>query len=142
MNERKSPFLKSIAGTERKDRPYVPTSEFTSPLDLKKLVDIPPYPQWMVSIYAREEWDRLCELLINTGMLTSESLSSLAQLCALHGKVVQIWAAGETPPMALVNQLRLFLNDFGLSPHSVGKIKVPKKDQTTPTNPFSRNGSR
>ena len=69
-------------------------------------------------------------------LLTEASVSVLGQLCALHGKLVQLWAAGETPTGHLLAQYRNLVNDFGLPPIANGRLKTSNKP--TQTNKFER----
>jgi hypothetical protein len=61
-------------------------------------------------------------------------------LCALHGKLVQLWAAGESPTGHMMAQYRALVNDFGLTPVAQGKVKsagdLPKGNR------FASNGKR
>lgn len=59
-------------------------------------------------------------------------------MCALHGKIVQLYAAGESPGASMLGTLRTMHNDFGLTPMSQGKVRggVPV-EPTKPGNKFS-----
>ena len=64
----------------------------------------------------------------------------MGHLCALHGKIVQLYAAGESPSGHMVAQYRALINDFGLTPVAQGKVKpVGEKDKG---NRFAGNGKR
>lgn len=133
-NPRKPPQLKLIAGTTRKDRD-------TGPAVVLPLVSaVPAAPDWLPNPHAVKEWDRLAPILTANKLLTEAGCSALGHLCALHGKLVQIWAAGEVPTGQLQAQYRNLLNDFGLTPVAQGKVKPAGK--AADTNPFSRNGNR
>jgi len=71
----------------------------------------PPAPDWLPNAHAVKEWDRLTRILIANKLLTEGGLSALATLCAVHGKLVQLWAAGETPKAAMLAQYRGFTSD-------------------------------
>jgi hypothetical protein len=73
-------------------------------------------------------------------LLTEGGLSSLGMLCALHGKIVQLYAAGEAPTASMAGTLRNMENDFGLTPVAQGKVK-PVGDQKE-GNKFAGNGKR
>lgn len=138
-NPRKPTSLKVIAGTDRKDRapdPDMPTVE------LPLVDEVPAAPDWMPNAHAIKEWNRLAPILHANKLLTEAGLSTLGQLCALHGKVVQLYAAGEAPVASMVAQLRALSNDFGLTPVAQGKVRPNggKEDQTG--NRFARNGKR
>jgi hypothetical protein len=72
-------------------------------------------------------------------LLTEAGLSALGQLCALHGKVVQLYSAGEAPVASMVAQLRGLMNDFGLTPVAQGKVR-PNGDTEKPGNKFGALG--
>lgn len=58
-------------------------------------------------------------------------------MCALHGKIVQLYAAGESPNASMVAQYRALANDFGLTPVAQGKVRP--SGEAPKDNPFSRN---
>jgi hypothetical protein len=125
--------LKVVAGTSRKDR------EVES-VDLPVIETVPLAPDWLPNAHAVKEWDRLAPILVANKLLTEAGTSALAHLCALHGKIVQLYAAGESPVASMVSQYRNLINDFGLTPVAQGKVKsVGEKPES---NPFSRNGKR
>jgi len=126
--------LKMVAGTERKDR------AINSGVDLPVLDAVPPAPDWMPNSHAIKEWDRLATILTANKLLTEGGLSALGMLCALHGKIVQLYAAGEAPTASLAGTLRNMVNDFGLTPVAQGKVKpVGDSDKG---NKFAGNGKR
>lgn len=134
-NPRKPAQLKAVAGTERKDRagPAV--------VDLPLVDEVPAAPDWMPSAHAVKEWDRLAPMLTANKLLTEADLGPLAHLCALHGKIVQLYAAGEAPTASLIGTLRNLENDFGLSPVARGKVNVIGNDGQK-GNKFAGNGKR
>ena len=67
-------------------------------------------------------------------------LSTLGMLCALHGKIVQLYAAGETPTASMASTLRAMQSDFGLS--AVARAKVSTAPEGKPKNPFTGHGKR
>lgn len=109
--------LRVIAGTDRKDRPDA------AAVVLPTLDDAPPAPDWLPNAHAVKEWERLARILAAHKLLTEAGLSALGTLCALHGKLVQLWAAGESPHASLIAQYRGLVNDFGLTPVAQGKVK-------------------
>ena len=133
-NPRKPPQLKLIAGTERKDRDTGPA--VTLPL----VSAVPGAPEWLPNAHAVNEWERLAPILTANKLLTEAGCSALGHLCALHGKLVQIWAAGEVPTGQLQAQYRNLLNDFGLTPIAQGRARPAGKEADA--NPFTRNGQR
>lgn len=134
-NPRKPTQLKSIAGTERPSRDYAPEVEIP-PLDY-----CPPAPDWMPNAHAVKEWDRLTKILLANKLLTDADLGSLAHMCSLHGKIVQLYAAGEAPTASMVGTLRQLQNDFGLSPVARGKVSATGNTDK-PGNKFNGNGKK
>jgi len=131
---KKPAALKVIAGTQRKDR------EPDGAVDLPVLSAVPPPPDWLPNAHAIKEWNRLAPILVANKLLTEAGISALGQLCALHGKVVQLYAAGEAPVASMVGQLRNLINDFGLTPVAQGKVKPTGEGPAK--NAFSNNGKR
>lgn len=131
---KKPAALKVIAGTQRKDR------EPDGAVDLPTITEVPPPPDWLPNGHAIKEWQRLAPILVANKLLTEGGLSALGQLCALHGKVVQLYAAGEAPVASMVAQLRNLTNDFGLTPVAQGKVKPIGEGPAK--NAFSNNGGR
>lgn len=133
-NPRKPPQLKAIAGTAQKCRETVPAVE------LPLVSSVPEPPDWLPNAHAVKEWDRLAPILTANKLLTEAGCSALGHLCALHGKIVQLWAAGEAPTGHMLAQYRNLVNDFGLTPVAQGKVKPQGKEADA--NPFARNGQR
>ncbi|TIE21001.1 hypothetical protein DI041_04000 [Stenotrophomonas maltophilia] len=130
---RKPTALKVVAGTDRPDR------EAPAAAELPLVSDVPPAPDWLPNAHAHKEWERLAPILHANKLLTEAGLSALGQLCALHGKTVQLYAAGEAPVASMVAQLRGLMNDFGLTPVAQGKVK-PNGDTAKPSNAFAALG--
>lgn len=131
---RKPVALKVVAGTERKDRAIV------NAVELPLVLTSPEAPDWLPNAHAVKEWDRLAPILTANKLLTEAGCSALGHLCALHGKIVQLWAAGEAPTGHMLAQYRNLVNDFGLTPVAQGKVKPAGKEADA--NPFARNGQR
>jgi len=131
---KKPSALKVVAGTERKDRKATPAAE------LPVVTETPSAPDWLPNSHAVKEWDRLAPILVANKLLTEGGLSAFGMLCALHGKLVQLWAAGEAPVASMVAQYRNLINDFGLTPVAQGKVKPVGEEP--PANPFTKNGRR
>lgn len=134
-NPRKPTSLKVVAGTDRLDRNPPPATE------LPLVPDVPLAPDWLPNAHAIKEWDRLAPILHANKLLTEAGLSALGQLCALHGKTVQLYAAGEAPVASMVAQLRGLMNDFGLTPVAQGKVR-PAGDVEKSGNAFANNGAK
>ncbi|MFC7518704.1 hypothetical protein ACFQUU_27205 [Herbaspirillum sp. GCM10030257] len=126
--------LKSISGTNQ------PCRETAPGVELPTLDQVPTAPDWLPNAHAVKEWDRLATILTNNKLLTEGALSALGMLCALHGKMVQLWAAGEAPTASLYGQYRNMVNDFGLTPVAQGKVKPSGEEKKG--NKFANNGRR
>lgn len=134
-NPRKPSHLKSISGTDQPCR-KAPEGE----VDLPILSKAPPPPSWLPNSHAVKEWNRLAAILTANKLLTEGGLSAFGMLCSLHGKLVQLWAAGESPTGHMLAQYRALINDFGLTPVAQGKVRG--LSDTPADNPFARNGKR
>lgn len=104
------------------------------------LPDIPVAPDWLPNAHAVKEWSRLAPLLHKMGLLTEAGISPLGMLCALHGKIVQLYAAGESPTGHMLAQYRNIVNDFGLTPVAQGKVRPLGEEK--PQSRFGNNGKR
>lgn len=131
---KKPASLKVIAGTDRKDR------DVPDALALPILGDVPEPPAWLRNAHALEEWHRLAPILVANKLLTEGGLTAFAHLCATHGNVVQMCAAGMAPNASTLSQLRNLLNDFGLTPVAQGKVKPVGEGPAE--NEFKNNGQR
>lgn len=131
---KKPPKLKAIAGTDRPDR----AAEIV--VDLPLVDSVPPAPTWMPNAHAVNEWDRLARILHANKLLTEAGLSTLAHLCALHGNIVQLHAAGIAPSASMIGTYRNLANDFGMTPVAQGKVKAG--DEGKQGNKFAKNGQR
>jgi phage terminase small subunit len=127
--------MKIIAGTFRPDR-----AEPEDALKLPKLEDVPPAPDWLPNAYAVNEWNRLAPMLHRFGLLTVGSVQLLGHLCALHGAIVQKWAAGTEPTGQAITQYRALCGEFGLTPHSA--MKMGARSGEDKSNKFARHRKR
>jgi phage terminase small subunit len=121
-NPRKPDKLKALAGTDQACRALLDA------IELPLADELPPPPEWLKNPHSRAEWERLGSILFANKLLTEAGLSSFAQLCALHGAVVQLYDAGMTPHASMISQLRGLMNDFGLTPVAQGKVR-PSGDE-------------
>lgn len=133
---KKPAALKAISGTSQPCRAAPPPS-----VELPVVTDVPPAPDWLPNAHAVKEWNRLAPILAANKLLTEGGLSALAMLCALHGKIVQLYAAGEAPTASMVSTMQSMINDFGLTPVAQGKVK-PNGGEEQKGNKFSGNGRR
>ena len=132
---RKPTALKVIAGTSRPDRAYTPE------IELPLVESLPNAPDWMPNTHAVKEWDRLARILIANKLLAEADLTALGHMCALHGKIVQLYAAGESPTASMAGALRVMQGDFGLSPVARGKVSAGSSDKPS-GNKFATIGRR
>lgn len=130
---KKAAQLKSISGTGRADRA-------TPAINLPTVSEVPEAPDWLPNAHAVKEWNRLARILTANKLLTEGGISALGMLCALHGKIVQLYAAGEGPTGHMLAQYRNLINDFGLTPVAQGKVKPVGEEKTG--NKFANNGKR
>lgn len=133
MTARKPNHLKEISGTIRPSRKV-------EEIELPTLDDCPEAPDWLPNAHAIKEFNHLAPILFKIGLLNQGNLAPLGVLCSLHGKMVQLWAAGESPTGHMLAQYRNLINDFGLTPVAQGKVKpVGEKPQG---NAFANNGRK
>jgi len=136
-NPKKPPQLKAVAGTGRKDR----DTPADDAVELPLVANYPDPPDWLPNPHAVKEWHRLVPILMANRLLTEASLGPLAHLCGLHGKIVQLYAAGEAPTASMTGTLRNLHNDFGLTPIAQGKVRAAPNGGIT-GNEFANNGRR
>jgi len=109
--------LRAIAGTVRPDRVDSQGVELPA-------VDTVPEPlDWLPNAHAVKEWQRLAPILVANKLLSVGDLSTLGHLCSLHGKIVQLWAAGESPTGHMLAQYNTLAGSFGLAPAWRSKVK-------------------
>ena len=111
------PHLKAIAGTSRADR------EAPESVALPSIEAVPKPVDWLPNAHAVKEWERLAPILVANKILSEADLSAFGHMCALHGKMVQLWAAGEAPTGHMVAQYNALAGAFGLSPAWRSKVK-------------------
>ena len=117
MSARKPSHLKALCNTKQ------PCREPVESIELPLATEVPEPPNWMPNAQAVIEWNRLAPILFYNKLLTEASLTTLGHLCALHGKISQLYLAGEAPTGHMVAQYRAMANDFGLTPVAQGKVK-------------------
>lgn len=133
-NPRKPAQLKIASGTNQKCR------SVESFVDLPLVEELPDAPDWLPNAHAVKEWNRLAPILYANKLLTEAGCSALGTMCALHGKIVQLFAAGECPTGHMLAQYRNLINDFGLTPVAQGKVKQSGAKEKV--NKFANNGTR
>lgn len=133
-NPKKPRALKVVSGTVQPSRDEKPA------VDMPVVGEVPKAPDWLPNAHAIKEWDRLAPILVANKLLTEAGTSALGMLCALHGKLVQLWSAGEAPVASMVAQYRNLINDFGLTPVAQGKVKPVGEEPAG--NKFANRGKR
>jgi len=75
---------------------------------------VPSAPAWLTNMDAVREWNRLAPVLTANRLLHAGNLGLLAQLCAVHGRLVQIWSSDGRANAALVATYRMLSNSLGM----------------------------
>lgn len=134
--------MKVIAGTARKDRDPPPETLKTQgqSAEVGHEDETPAPPDWLPNAHAVKEWERLMPLLMKNRMLSEIGLSPLAMACALHGRIVQKFTAGETPTGHMMAQYINLLKLLGISDSGGGG--GPAGGAQPKENPFKRNARR
>src|SRR5262249_55214772 len=107
---RKPNHVKVIQGTDQPCR-MMPDEDVGAPA----LERLPDPPDWLPNAHAVREFRRLGAIAVRLGRLTEANLSLFAHLCALHGRIAQLWHGGAQPRGTLIRQYRAFGADLGLS---------------------------
>lgn len=126
--------LKLLSGTDQPCRRDEGGAEY------EPLEQIPEPPDWLPNAHAVKEYNRLGPVLHKNRLLTEAGVMAFAHLCAIHGKIVQLYAAGESPTGHLLSQYRNLINDFGLTPVAQGKVRPT--EAKAKGNKFAGNGRR
>lgn len=129
---KKPTHLKALQGTKQ------PCRDRAKGIDAPTMDDLPDPPDWLPNSLAAVEFTRLAKSLHACGALTEASITPLAHLAAIHGKLVQVWAAGCMPNAALLGAYRNLCTDFGLSPSA--RTRLPSNPHSKATNSFSNHG--
>jgi phage terminase small subunit len=130
--------MKRIAGTIQPCRDAAKIEAMNS---MSLLESLPDAPEWLPNAHAAKEWYNTGNIMIGYKMLTVGDLPALGQMCALHGKIVQLYSAGECPGASMIGALSAFYTSFGMTPMSRVKVKVGLMDKPE-VNKFSKNGTR
>lgn len=132
-NPGKPRALKLLSGSRR-------ANDSGPGVDLPLVQEYPAPPDWLPNAFAAKEWHRVVPLLMNVGLLTEASLTSLGHMCAVHGRILQEYAAGMTPTGSLLSILRNYQNDFGLT--AMGQQKIGPPGEANGGNKFANNGCK
>ena len=89
-------------------------------------IDVFPEPPDDFDLMAREKWNNLGPLLFDMGVLTAVDIDALEWYCRLYSNLKQKMNNQD------LQQLRMFMNELGITPASRGKLHVskPKKDDS------------
>jgi phage terminase small subunit len=128
---RKPNHLKLLQGTFRPDRAG------PEHVNMPSLTEVPEPPDWLPNALATKEWRRLAPILVEFKLLPAASIGPFGVYCGLHGKITQLFGAGETPSGHLISQYHQLASAFGLTAISQQKIK-PRSTDPADVNPFSQ----
>lgn len=140
-NPRKPTILKVVTGTTRPDRTNLnePQPEIT----------IPSCPAGL-SAAAKSEWRRVAPMLEEQGLLSGMDRAALAGYCELYarwmkalreiqktGEVINTAFGPKTSPWLTVaraaeKEMRMFANEFGMTPASRSKVDATPVDKKKP----------
>ena len=134
--QRKPQALKIISGTDQPCRRL----ESEAVQVEEPLAEVPSAPDWLPNGHALKEWNRIAPILVANKLLTESSLQTLGVLCAVYGKIVQLYSAGESPIASQLAQYRGLAAEFGMTPMSQAKMKTPAAPEKA--NRFSQHGKR
>jgi hypothetical protein len=127
----KSPrTLRLLKGTLQRCRDDAPE------MGLPMIDGVPTPPSWMTNLDAVKEFQRLAPILAANRLLTQGNVPILGQYCAMHGRLVEMWAAKMTPTASFLNAFRAFANGLGLT-----SMRLPAVPTTKP-NIFAENAKR
>lgn len=108
MTARKHEHLKLLTGTARADRAILEVSAFSA------MDKAPAPPSWMVNLEAVKEWNRLAPLLVTNQLLNDGNINVFAQMCAIHGHLINAWASDTPPTAALISAYRGLSSSLGM----------------------------
>ena len=130
---RKPAALKLMQGT---DQPCRVREE----VDYQLVTEMEP-PYWLCDDEAVAEWHRLLAELIAAGIMATTDRNALGYYCNMHARAVRKWEIGGQPTAAETNQVRMMLNEFGLTPTSRGKpVKAGGEVAKNPFDEFALPG--
>ena len=114
--------VKSIRGTVQ------PCRQVKDAVELPTIDEMPDPPDWLPNIHAVKEWETIGPILVANRLLTRPGLAAFGQMCALYGKLIQLWTAGETPNSAMLGQYIKFCSEFAMTPASQSRVRMGDKD--------------
>lgn len=100
--------------------------------------DVPEAPEWIYYDDGFELWNEIAPQLYKQKVLTKADVYALAHLCFLHGELVDNSRRGIGSPSASYAQLRLYFNEFGMTPASRTRVPSGEKGKGK----FGNNGKR
>lgn len=120
-------LAKGTAKPSRASAPVVPTLEGE-----------PVRPAWLKG-GALKVWNERIEIYRQRGQSVRGLEGTLAQYCATEARLIDLWRRRVDIPVTLINQHRIYANDFYDTPASQQQSAVRAKGDD---NPFARNGQR
>jgi hypothetical protein len=128
--------LKLLRGTLARIPQGTSATDALSPINA-----VPSPPGWLTNVDAAREWNRLASVLTANRLLHEGNIRLLAQLCAVHGRLVKIWSSEGSANAALVMTYRMLSNSPGMlgweGPHSAR----PDNRQSKQANRFAANAA-
>ena len=109
-----APQFRLVRGTAHKNKQRSRTGNVNNVSPLPAMGNVPAPPRWLTNADSLREWRRLAPLLVTFGLLHAGNVTAFGHCCALHGQLVQAWAAGRTPKAALLAAWRALANQLGL----------------------------
>lgn len=129
---KKPNHLKVVRGTDQPCRMKADEVEFDP------VAEVPEPPEWLTA-HAQNYWRRVAKVLTANKVLTEGDLEAMAVMCVLFGKIRQMSEAGVDMSASLINALRAYQGEFGLTPASRAKITKGDADKE---NPFAKHGRK
>jgi P27 family predicted phage terminase small subunit len=116
----------------------------------KPATEMPVVPEYLSEV-ANAEWTRMSELLLRLGLLTTLDWTALAAYCTVYARWVEAEAAVKKTGVVVkapsgypmispyytvanqcLNQMRMFMIEFGLTPASRSRISVNVHEDEDP----------
>jgi len=95
----------------------------------------------LTNLDAVREWNRLAPVLTANRLLHEGNIGLLAQLCAVHGRLVKIWSGEGSANAALVVAYRMLSNSLGMLGWDMPQSARPDNRQSKQANRFASNAA-
>jgi hypothetical protein len=128
--------LKLLRGTLMRPPPQDASTPALPVLDVE-----PSPPPWLKDAEALREWKRLAPVLTANRLLHEGNIGLLAQLCAVHGRLVKIWSSEGSANAALVMTYRMLSNSLGMLGWELQQSARPDNRQSKQANRFAANAA-